>query len=126
MRNCRNCIFRRQNCFIPARELAAGDCTSRRHLLPGQGFKVRSKKALPTRQWHPIWGRVSSATQPLRPRAILFAVHGFMAFMAINGTIVFETGPTRWVALAVCAVLAIVAVRGRRARRKSSVSSQYP
>jgi len=38
-------------------------------------------------------------------------VHIFLLFIAVNGAIVFETGPTRWVGLAACAVLAALAGR---------------
>lgn len=45
-----------------------------------------------------------------RPRWVDGALHGFMAFMAINGAIVFAAGPTRWVALAVGIALGLLAV----------------
>ncbi|HEX5103226.1 MAG TPA: hypothetical protein VFV87_05415 [Pirellulaceae bacterium] len=38
-------------------------------------------------------------------------VHAFLLFIAFNGAIVFEAGPTRWFGLAACAVLAGLAVR---------------
>jgi len=36
-------------------------------------------------------------------------LHGFMAFMIFNGTVVFETGPIRWAGLAMFVLLAGVA-----------------
>jgi hypothetical protein len=38
-------------------------------------------------------------------------VHLFLLFIAFNGAIVFEDGPTRWFGLAVCAVLMVLASR---------------
>jgi len=35
-------------------------------------------------------------------------LHGFMLFMVFNGTVVFETGPIRWVSLVVLAVLGVM------------------
>lgn len=48
-----------------------------------------------------------------RPRGVDAAVQGFMAFMAFNATVVFETGPVRWLGLVACLVLAIVAIWAR-------------
>ena len=39
------------------------------------------------------------------------AVHAYLFFIAFNGAIVFESGPTRWAGLAVCTVLAGLAGR---------------
>jgi hypothetical protein len=38
-------------------------------------------------------------------------VHVFLLFIAFNGAIVFEGGPTRWAGLAACAILAALAGR---------------
>jgi len=51
------------------------------------------------------WWRGLAAYEA-RPRAVEWAVQGFLFFMAFNATVVFENGPTRWVAVAVCAALA--------------------
>ena len=49
------------------------------------------------------------------PKAALsgleYAVHVYLFFIAFNGAIVFEAGPTRWVGIAVCIGLLILAVR---------------
>lgn len=41
-----------------------------------------------------------------RPRRVGRAVHGFLAFVAFNATVVYATGPLRWAALGAFAVLA--------------------
>lgn len=43
-----------------------------------------------------------------RTRAL---VHGFLCFIAFNGAIVFEDGPTRYAGIAACLILAGLAVR---------------
>jgi hypothetical protein len=45
-----------------------------------------------------------------RPRWVGLIVHTFMGFMAFNATVVFETGPVRWIALGACAGLAALGV----------------
>lgn len=44
-----------------------------------------------------------------RSRFISFVVNGFLAFIAINGAIVFESGPVRWIGLAAFLILAAIA-----------------
>ena len=43
-----------------------------------------------------------------RPRAIAWAVHGFMGFIAFNATVVFASGFSRWFGIAACVLLAVV------------------
>jgi hypothetical protein len=43
-----------------------------------------------------------------RPRWTSWAVHLYMGFIALNGAIVFEAGPTRWAGLVACALLAVL------------------
>ena len=59
-----------------------------------------------------------------RPRWIGVALHGFFVFMAFNGAVVFAAGPTRQVALAVTAALALLAAA--RLRRISEGRSRRP
>jgi len=40
-----------------------------------------------------------------RPGAVSGAVHAFMAFMFVNGAVVFATGPSRWIGLTATALL---------------------
>jgi hypothetical protein len=44
-------------------------------------------------------------------------VHVFLLFIAINGAIVFEAGPTRWAGLAACLLLGCLAMRRPTVRR---------
>jgi hypothetical protein len=51
-----------------------------------------------------------------RPRWLAGLVHGYLAFIAFNGAIVFEGGPTRWGGLLACAVLlGLLVARAREA-----------
>lgn len=51
------------------------------------------------------------------------AVHGFMLFMVINATAVFESGPTRWVALVALAMLVFAWFQKRRTTHVDLVAS---
>src|SRR5262249_2105434 len=53
------------------------------------------------------WWWLRPLSYASRPRAIDWALHGFMAFMWFNGTVVYETGLIRWAGLAVFAALAL-------------------
>jgi hypothetical protein len=48
-----------------------------------------------------------------RPAWIGRVLHGFMAFIVFNGTIVYETGPIRWAGAVMFALLAALWVRAR-------------
>ncbi len=52
-----------------------------------------------------------SMTDPLRTPWPRLLVHTFLFFVAFNGAIVFENGPTRWAGIIACLGLAAVAVR---------------
>ena len=41
-----------------------------------------------------------------RPRAVVVALHGFMFFMVFNGTVVFASGPVRWLGVGITILLA--------------------
>ena len=56
-----------------------------------------------------IWSWI--ATTPHRTAWPRLLVHAFLFFIAFNGAIVFEAGPTRWAGLAACLLLAGLAVR---------------
>ncbi len=43
-----------------------------------------------------------------RPAWIGFALHGFMAFIIFNGTVIYESGPIRWAGAAMFLLLAVV------------------
>ena len=46
-------------------------------------------------------------------------LHGFMAFIVFCATVVYETGPIRWIGLAVFAALAALWLSGRGSDRPS-------
>lgn len=48
-----------------------------------------------------------------RPRWVGWAVHGFLAFITFNATVVYGTGPARWLGVLAFAVLAMQLVRRR-------------
>jgi hypothetical protein len=52
------------------------------------------------------WWWSAPAGYLARPRWIGAALHAYLAFLAFNATIVFETGRIRWAGLAACAVVA--------------------
>src|SRR6185369_7365626 len=60
------------------------------------------------------WWLRGAARYGSRPRWVGAVLHGFMFFMAFNGTVVFESGATRWVAVGVTVVL--VSLWGLRRR----------
>lgn len=59
-----------------------------------------------------IWSWVGK-----RPLWCFWVVHGFLLFIAVNATIVFETGPVRWTAVAALLGLAGLALTRLRAAR---------
>jgi hypothetical protein len=58
-----------------------------------------------------------------RSRILLFIWHAFFAFIVFNGTVVFESGPSRWFGLALCLSLAGVWWRTHQPRRRLSYGS---
>ena len=63
-----------------------------------------------------IWMWWSPDTYRRRPRWIAVAIHGFIAFMFFNATVVFVTGSVRWLGLTVTIALGMLTVY-RFARR---------
>lgn len=59
------------------------------------------------------WWWISPASYLHRKKLISATVHGWLAFMIINAAIVFETGPVRWLALAVTMLIIVIAVRSK-------------
>ena len=51
-----------------------------------------------------------------RPRPVTWTVHGFMAFMMFNATVVFGHGAARWTAAGVWVLLACYWLRSRKPR----------
>lgn len=48
-----------------------------------------------------IWWWIDRVCYERRPRWLNIAIHGFMVFIIINATIIFESGPIRWIGIAV-------------------------
>ena len=87
---------------------------------------------------HPIPDEVANGTPsvaahadassvPFRPNSLTrtpwwrVLVHVFLLFVAINGAIVFEAGPTRWAGIAACLALCLLAA----GRARSFVDSPH-
>lgn len=68
------------------------------------------------------WWWCSPASRAARGKWLSWAIHGFLAFIIFNATVVFKTGPLRWTALAACLALIMMAAiavnRARQARRR--------
>jgi hypothetical protein len=62
------------------------------------------------------WWLSRPAAYVARPAVAEWAVQGFLAFMAVNATVVFGRGATRGAGLAACAALAAVALTAARRR----------
>ena len=54
-----------------------------------------------------VWWWCAPAAYARRPRWIARAVHGFLAFMYLNGAVVFASGATRWLGLVATAAVAL-------------------
>lgn len=54
------------------------------------------------------WWRRGLASYAERPRWLQVLWHSFFAFIVFNGTVVFETGPIRWLGLGMFALFAIL------------------
>jgi len=61
-----------------------------------------------------LWWRLAPVRFARRPRPLHFAIHAYLAFIAFQGAIVFETGVTRWIGLAVVPVLVLITCRRYR------------
>lgn len=64
-----------------------------------------------------IWMWWSDTSYRRRHRAITFSIHGFMAFLFFNASIVFVSGWPRWFGVAIIALVMIAARRHSRTRR---------
>ncbi|RBP44221.1 hypothetical protein DES53_10440 [Roseimicrobium gellanilyticum] len=67
-----------------------------------------------------VWWWVSPVSHEKRHRLILYALHGFMAFMWFNGTVVFGREATRWVGVAGFAVVGMSLLASRISKRSIS------
>ena len=46
------------------------------------------------------WSWLAARRHAMRPRWVTWALHGFMAFVVFNATVVYETGVIRWAGVA--------------------------
>jgi hypothetical protein len=64
-----------------------------------------------------LWWWASPERYARRPAWVGWALHGYMAFITFNATVVYETGPIRWAgALMFAALASALVLRWRRAR----------
>jgi len=71
------------------------------------------------------WWVIAPARYATRPKWVGWSVHGFMAFITFNGTVVYVSGWIRWVAVAVFAAFAAaLVVNWVKNRRKVPAVSQ--
>jgi hypothetical protein len=75
-----------------------------------------------------VWSWFSPASYLSRPNWVACAIHGYLLFIAANGAIVFEDGPTRPLGIAALAALAALAAwvycTQHAARRRSLPSAE--
>jgi hypothetical protein len=55
------------------------------------------------------WWWLSPISRAKRSTGLAWLLHGYLAFILFNATVVFESGPTRWATLAACAGLLLLA-----------------
>ena len=67
-----------------------------------------------------LWWCVWPASYRRRSVWIVCGGHGFLAMIVVSGAIVFEAGPTRYVAIAAAGVIGWIAYWARNGRRPST------
>ena len=75
--------------------------------------------------WDVLWMWWDAVGYQNRGPAIRWAVHGYLFFIAINGTAVFESGATRWATIVCCVMLVIAVVTRPTARKPESSDTQH-
>ena len=60
------------------------------------------------------WRWLSRCSYEARPCWLGWAIHGFMVFIIVNGTVIYEDGVIRWVSAVVLTSLTILLVRSRQ------------
>jgi hypothetical protein len=61
------------------------------------------------------WWWLAPESRECRARWMEWAMHGFMIFVIVNATVIFESGPIRWISAATFAALAFWLAATRRA-----------
>jgi hypothetical protein len=64
------------------------------------------------------WWLVAPAGYDSRANWLDRGIHGFMAFVVFNGTVVYETGFIRWAGIVTFAVLGLLVIRRLRRRER--------
>ena len=72
------------------------------------------------------WWLLAPRAYAARPAWVGRALHGYLAFIAFNATVVYEAGPVRWAGLSCCTLLAFVALAARRGRGQPSLGELSP
>lgn len=55
-----------------------------------------------------LWWLVAPKSRAARPDWLNTTIHSYLAWMFVNGTIVFPQGPTRWIAAAAAVALVVM------------------
>jgi len=58
-----------------------------------------------------------------RPAWVCWSIHGFMLFIIINGTVIFENGAIRWISVAVFAALLGIWLKSRDTRQPNEITA---
>ena len=58
-----------------------------------------------------VWSAAKSSAPRPMVAAMQWILHAYLFFIAFNGAIVFESGPTRWAGIAACLLLGGLAIR---------------
>lgn len=69
------------------------------------------------------WWWIAPTNYEHRPAWVGWGVHSFLAFMFLNGVIIFESGPIRWFGMAATVVLAVLFVRYLKDRKRERLPS---
>lgn len=72
------------------------------------------------------WMWIAAESYQRRPTSIALLLHAYMFFIAANGAIVFESGPTRWFGIAACIGLAAVVVRRMISQTGNETATELP
>ncbi|MGH9673937.1 MAG: hypothetical protein ACRD44_12215 [Bryobacteraceae bacterium] len=64
-----------------------------------------------------LWWWIAPASRARRPRWLAAALHAFLAFMWLNGAVVFASGFVRWLAIGGALLLATLFIRRTRRPR---------
>ncbi len=78
------------------------------------------------------WWWIAGTHRSSRTRPLGLFVHAYLFFIAFNGAIVFEDGPTRWAGIAACVLLGLLLLwnvlgkKGISSEQPSAVGAEVP